>query len=113
MFIGLKPLSKRKISATQVMGRLRKRLAGIPGRTLFLQPVQDLRIGGRMSNAFFQYTLQGQDLDALNHWGPLLLEKLRKPELLTDVNTDQQNNGLDGRWWWIGPPRRARAQPRN
>ena len=95
MFIGLKPLSKRKISATQVMGRLRKRLAGIPGGTLYLQPVQDLRIGGRMSNAFFQYTLQGQDLDALNHWGPLLLEKLRKLKLLTDVNTDQQNNGLD------------------
>ncbi len=95
MFIGLKPLAKRKLSATQVMGRLRKRLSGIPGGTLFLQPVQDLRIGGRMSNAFFQYTLQSQDLDALNHWGPLLLQKLQKLKLVTDVNSDQQNNGLD------------------
>ena len=95
MFIGLKPLAKRKLSATQVMGRLRKRLSSIPGGTLYLQPVQDLRIGGRMANAFFQYTLQSQDLDALNHWGPLLLEKLRKLKLVTDVNTDQQNSGLD------------------
>ena len=95
MFIGLKPLAQRKMSATLVMGRLRKRLAGIPGGTLFLQPVQDLRIGGRMANAYFQYTLQSQDLDALNHWGPLLLAKLQKLKLVTDVNTDQQNNGLD------------------
>ncbi|HEY2106456.1 MAG TPA: efflux RND transporter permease subunit, partial [Candidatus Binataceae bacterium] len=95
MFIGLKPPNKRKLNVIQLMGRLRKKLSGIPGGTLYLQPVQDLRIGGRMSNALYQYTLQGQDLDALNHWGPLMLAAMRKLKILTDVNTDQQNNGLD------------------
>ncbi|HEV3108914.1 MAG TPA: multidrug efflux RND transporter permease subunit [Candidatus Binataceae bacterium] len=95
MFIGLKPPGQRKLNVIQLMGRLRKKLSGIPGGTLYLQPVQDLRIGGRMSNALYQYTLQGQDLDALNHWGPLLMAAMRKLKILTDVNTDQQNNGLD------------------
>jgi multidrug efflux pump len=95
MFIGLKPLSQRKITAAQLIGRLRRKLSGIPGGTLYPQAVQDLRIGGRMANALYQYTLQSQDLDALNHWGPLMLQKMRKLRLITDVNTDQQNNGLD------------------
>ena len=95
MFIGLKPPDQRKLDIIHLMGRLRKKLSTIPGGTLYLQPVQDLRIGGRMSNAFYQYTLQSQDLDALNHWGPLVLAEMRKLKILTDVNTDQQNNGLD------------------
>jgi multidrug efflux pump len=95
MFIGLKPLGQRKARAAQVIGRLRRRLSGIPGGTLYLQAVQDLRIGGRMANALYQYTLQSQDLDALNHWGPLMLARMRKLKLITDANTDQQNNGLD------------------
>ncbi len=95
MFIGLTPLAQRKLSAAQVIGRLRRRLSTIPGGTLYLQAVQDLRIGGRMANAMYQYTLQSQSLDALNHWGPLMLQRMRKLKLITDVNTDQQNNGLD------------------
>ena len=95
MFIGLKPFGKRKTDVIHLMARLRRKLSVIPGGTLYLQPVQDLRIGGRMSNAFYQYTLQSQDLDALNHWGPLMLAAMHKMRILTDVNTDQQNNGLD------------------
>ncbi|HKD69400.1 MAG TPA: multidrug efflux RND transporter permease subunit [Candidatus Binataceae bacterium] len=95
MFIALAPLSQRKVTAAQVIARLRRKLSSIPGGTLYLQATQDLRIGGRMANALYQYTLQSQDLDALNHWGPLMLQKMRKLKLITDVNTDQQNNGLD------------------
>ncbi len=95
MFIGLKPLGRRKANATQIIGRLRRRLSSIPGGTLYLQSVQDLRIGGRLANALYQYTLQSQDLDSLNHWGPLMEARMRKLRLITDVNSDQQNNGLD------------------
>ncbi|HZT32550.1 MAG TPA: efflux RND transporter permease subunit [Bryobacteraceae bacterium] len=95
MFIGLKPLSRRRKSAAQVIGRLRRELSNIPGGTLYLQAIQDLRIGGRLANALYQYTLQSQDLQALNKWGPLMVQKMRKLRLVTDVNTDQQNNGLD------------------
>jgi multidrug efflux pump len=95
MFITLKPLSERKISADQVIGRLRRKLAVVPGATLFMQSAQDLTIGGRQSQAQFQYTLQGENLDDLNHWSPLLLEKLRSLPELRDVNTDQQDKGLE------------------
>ena len=70
MFITLKPLAERKISADQVIGRLRRKLAVVPGATLFMQSAQDLTIGGRMSKAQFQYTLQGENLNDLNHWSP-------------------------------------------
>jgi len=95
MFITLKPLSERKISADQVINRLRRKLAVVPGATLFLQSAQDLTIGGRQSQAQFQYTLQGESLEDLNHWAPLLLQKLRTVPQLTDVNTDQQDKGLE------------------
>src|SRR6202022_5116926 len=95
MFVTLKPLSERKISADQVIGRLRRKLAVVPGATLYMQSAQDLTIGGRMSQAQFQYTLQGENLDALNHWSPLLLDKLRKLPELRDVNTDQQDKGRE------------------
>ena len=95
MFITLKPLNERKMSADQVIGRLRPKLAIIPGATLFMQSAQDLTIGGRMSQAQFQYTLQGEKLEDLNEWAPLLLQKLRDSKQLRDVNTDQQDKGLE------------------
>src|SRR4030095_10522792 len=94
MFIQLKPLDERKISADQAITRLRGKLAHVPGATLFLQAVQDLRIGGRPSNAQFQYTLQGSDLDELNSAAPRMLAQLRSLPELRDVSTDQQNRGL-------------------
>jgi multidrug efflux pump len=94
-FIILKPLNVRKISADQVIARLRPKLSHVPGATLFLQSVQDLQIGGRMSNAQYQYTLSGEDLDELYLWAPKLLEKLRKIPQLKDVNSDQQVSGLE------------------
>jgi multidrug efflux pump len=95
MFITLKPLNQRRISATMVIARLRKKLSRIPGATLYLQASQDVRVGGRMSNAQYQYTLQSTDLDELNHWAPQLLQALRRLRQLTDVSSDQQNNGPD------------------
>src|SRR5579885_905980 len=94
VFISLKPLDERKVSADQIIKRLRPQLARVPGASLFLQPTQDLRIGGRISNALYQYTIQSDNLQDLNKWGPILLQKMRKLPGLTDVNTDQQNNGL-------------------
>ena len=95
MFITLKPINVRKISADQVIGRLRRQLAVVPGATLFMQSAQDLNIGGRQSQAQFQYTLQGESLDELNNWSPQLLQKLRSLPELRDVNTDQQDKGLE------------------
>jgi multidrug efflux pump len=94
MFIALKPIAERKISADQVIARLRRKTSRIAGATLYLQAVQDLRIGGRSSNALYQYTLQGSDLRELNQWAPRLLQKMRTLPILTDVNSDQQNSGL-------------------
>jgi multidrug efflux pump len=94
MFVVLKPLGERKVSVDQVINRLRGKLAHVPGATLYLQAVQDLRIGGRTSNAQYQYTLQGADLGELNRFAPRMLAKLRQLEPLRDVATDQQNRGL-------------------
>jgi multidrug efflux pump len=84
-----------RASADEVIARLRTKLAGIPGATLILQSVQDLRIGGRSSSSQYQYTLQGDNLKELNEWGPKVLNKLRTIPGLEDVNTDQQNSGLE------------------
>jgi len=97
MFITLKPLEERGIRADDVITRIRKQSAKIAGATLFMQSVQDLRIGGRASSAQFQYTLRGDNLDELNQWATSLLEKLRKIDGLVDVNSDQQNRGLQTR----------------
>jgi multidrug efflux pump len=94
MFVVLKPLEERQISADRVIDRLRGKLARIPGANLFLQAVQDLRIGGRGSNAQFQYTLQSTELAELNSFAPQMLARLRGVEGLRDVSTDQQNRGL-------------------
>jgi multidrug efflux pump len=97
MFIMLKPLDKRKIGADKVIGRLRGKLAHVAGATLYLQSAQDLQIGGRLGNAQYQYTLQSENLNDLNQWAPKVLAKLRKLSQLKDVNTDQQNRGLEAR----------------
>ena len=95
MFVSLKPLSERKLSADRIIGRLRGKLAHFPGATLFLQAVQDVRVGGRQSNAQYQYTLQSDDLASLQEWMPKVNVKLRTLSGLLDVNTDQQNHGLE------------------
>jgi multidrug efflux pump len=95
MFITLKPLAQRKVSADEVIARLRRKLAVVPGATLYMQSAQDLTIGGRQSQAQYQYTLQGEDLNDLNEWSPRLLQKLRTLPQLRDVNTDQQDKGLE------------------
>ncbi len=94
-FVQLKPISQRKMSADQVIQRLRRKLSDVPGATLYLQAVQDVRVGGRLSNAQYQYTLTDENLDELNTWGPRLLQTMRKMPQLRDVSTDQQNKGLE------------------
>ena len=96
MFITLKPRGEeRKLTADQVIGQMRRKLAAVPGATLFMQAGQDLTIGGRGGQAQYQYTLQDEDLKELNTWAPRLLRKLRTLRQLRDVNTDQQDRGLD------------------
>jgi multidrug efflux pump len=94
MFITLKPLAERKVTADQVIARMRRKLAAVPGATLYMQSAQDLTIGGRQSQAQFQYTLQGENLQDLDTWAPRLLQKMRTMPELRDVNTDQQDKGL-------------------
>jgi multidrug efflux pump len=95
MFISLKPLSRRAASADQVIARIRRNVAHIPGASLFLQAVQDIRIGGRSTNAQYQFTLQDYDADELFAWAPKILAELQAIPQLTQVNSDQQNNGLE------------------
>ncbi len=97
MFIILKPLKERKMTADQVINRLRGKLAVVPGATLFLQTAQELQIGGRLGSSQYQYTLQGEDLAELNTWAPRVLQALRSLPELRDVSTDQQNRGLEAR----------------
>jgi multidrug efflux pump len=94
MFMTLKPLSVRKVSADQVVARLRPRLAREPGASLFLVPFQDIRVGGRQSNAQYQFTLQADDLEQLREWEPRIRAALSQLPELVDVNTDQQDKGL-------------------
>jgi multidrug efflux pump len=94
VFISLKPLEDRNATADQIITRLRPKLAAVRGATLFLQAVQDVRIGGRQSNAQYQYTIQSDNLASLNHWGPMLLKAMKGIHQLTDVNSDAQNQGL-------------------
>jgi multidrug efflux pump len=94
MFAQLKPLNERKLSADQVIARIRSKTAGIPGAALYLQAVQDLTVGGRGSAAQYQYTLQADNLSDLTHWAPILQQRLAKIPELRDVNSDQQMRGL-------------------
>jgi multidrug efflux pump len=94
IFVSLKPLSERKIGAAAIINRLRPKLNRLPVASAFLQPVQDLRIGGRASNALYQFTIQSDNIADLSHWGPILLKNMRTLPGLQDVNSDQQNGGL-------------------
>ncbi|HLJ87862.1 MAG TPA: multidrug efflux RND transporter permease subunit [Candidatus Angelobacter sp.] len=95
MFVTLKPIGERKVSADDIVNRLRKPMSVVPGATLFFQATQDLQIGGRQSNSQFQYTILSGDLNDLTTWAPKLLNKLRSIPQLRDVNTDQQDKGLE------------------
>jgi len=94
IFVSLKPLNVRKIGAAAIINRLRPKLSRLPVASAFLQPVQDLRIGGRASNALYQFTIQSDNIADLSHWGPILLKNMRTLPGLQDVNSDQQNGGL-------------------
>jgi len=96
-FVALKPLAERRISASRVIDRLRPKMARLPVASAFLQAVQDLRIGGRASNALYQYTLQADSMDVLTTWGPVLLREMKALPGLRDVSSDQQNGGLGER----------------
>jgi multidrug efflux pump len=95
VFVSLRPLGERRITADGVIARLRREMAVIPGATLFLQAVQDIRVGGRASNAQYQFTLQGPTFEELNEWTPKIAAALQGDPNLTDVNSDQQNKGLE------------------
>jgi multidrug efflux pump len=94
MFAQLKPLGERKLSADEVIARIRRKSQDVPGAALFLQAVQDLSVGGRHGNAQYQYTLQADNLADLVHWAPIIEQRLGKVPELRDVNTDQQMHGL-------------------
>ena len=94
MFVNLKPRAERDADATGIISRLRSKLTGVPGATLYLQAAQDLRIGGRSSSAQYQYTIQSDDVAALNDWAPRLYTRLRTLPGITDVNSDLLTRGL-------------------
>jgi len=93
MFASLKARAQRNVSADQVIGRLRPKLNQVAGARLFLQAAQDIRTGGRQSLSQYQYTLQADSIADLYHWAPLLTEALQHEPALTDINSDQQQNG--------------------
>jgi multidrug efflux pump len=95
VFVALKPLSERNASVDEVIARLRPKLAQVPGGRLYLAAVQDLRAGGRQSNAQYQYTLQSDDVQQLYTWTPKLIEAIEHSPVLTDVSSDQQQRGLE------------------
>jgi multidrug efflux pump len=95
IYIALKPLDVRKVGAAQIINRLRPKLNRLPVASAFLQASQDLRIGGRSSNALYQYTIQCDNVPDLSKWGPILLREMKKLPGLQDVNSDQQNGGLE------------------
>jgi multidrug efflux pump len=94
VFVSLKPLSQR-VSIDEVIARLRPKLAQVPGGRLYLAAVQDLRAGGRQSNAQYQYTLQSENVQDLYTWTPKLVDALERNPVLTDVSSDQQQRGLE------------------
>ncbi len=95
IYVLLKPLAVRKISSDEVIARLRPQLAQFAGARLFLQTVQDIRVGARQANAQYQFTLQADQVSDLNEWGPKLLAALQASPVIADVNSDQQQKGLE------------------
>jgi multidrug efflux pump len=94
IYVSLQPLDVRKIGAADIINRLRPKMNRLPVASAFLQAAQDLRIGGRGSNALYQYTIQCDNVEDLSKWGPILLAEMKKLPGLQDVNSDQQNGGL-------------------
>jgi len=94
MFVSLKPLAERKVMADQIIARLRPKLSRVPGATLYMQASQDVRVGGRMSSGLYQFTMRGDNLQDLVDYAPRMLAELRTVPLIVDVNSDQQNRGL-------------------
>jgi multidrug efflux pump len=94
MFISLKPLDERKVTADEIIARLRPRLAHVPGATLYLQAAQDLRVGGRVGAAQYQFTMRGDNIEDLTAFSPRMLDQLRTVPLIADVNSDQLDHGL-------------------
>jgi multidrug efflux pump len=95
IYVALKPLGERNATASQIINRLRPQLNRLPVASAFLQAAQDLRIGGRSSNAMYQYTVQSDNVTDLSKWGPILLSAMKRLPGLQDVSSDQQNGGLD------------------
>ena len=99
LFVSLKPLGhgkgERNVSVMQVINRLRPKLDRLPVASAFMQPGQELRIGGRGGNALYQYTIQAENVSELAKWGPILLQNMRKLPGITDANSDYQSGGLD------------------
>ena len=111
MFVALKPLSERKVTADQVIARLRPKFAHDARASLFMQAAQDIRVGGRGANAQYQYTLQGDDLEALNHWAPLLSARLQKERIIADVNPISRTPACRPAWTSTATPPRGSASP--
>ena len=95
MFINLKPVNQRKVAGQAVIARLRPQLAKVTGVQLFLSPVQDLRAGGRQANSNYQYTLKSDNQADLKRWASRLADAMKEQKALTDVDTDQQDNGVE------------------
>jgi multidrug efflux pump len=95
LYVALKPLAERDVTATQIIARLRPQLNHLPVASAFLQAAQDLRIGGRSSNAMYQYTLQSDTVLGLSKWGPIITSEMQHLPGFQDVSSDQQNGGLD------------------
>jgi len=95
LYLALKPLAERNVTASEIIDRLRPQLNRLPVASAFLQAAQDLRIGGRSSNAMYQYTIQADSVQELLRWGPAILGQMQRLPGLQDVSSDQQNGGLD------------------
>lgn len=95
LYISLKPLKKRKISSDEIINRLRDKLAVVPAASLYLQSAQDLVVGGRQTNAQFQYALSTYKLDDLTTYVPKVMDKISKIHGIIDLNNDMLNRGLE------------------
>jgi multidrug efflux pump len=94
LFVTLKPLKERRVSAAEVLDRLRPQLNAVSEATTHLKPFQDIPSVGKTSNANYQYELSSDNVSDLNQWGPLVYQEMKKLPLITDVDIDQQNRGL-------------------
>ena len=94
IIVELKDIEERKVDADQVIARLRRKLAVVPGATVFLQSYQDIRVGGLFTSSQYQYTLQGETLEELQNWAPRIEARIRTLPGLRDVASDQQDRGL-------------------